>query len=714
MYLPHGHGSPMMGRYAGQMELDDIRRIITPLLEDKRFEWVLHNAPFDAAMCRKDGVILPWDRLHCTSVAARVISWGTGRWDPRSPDHGEASPRSLENLTHEFCGWQVRSLEGMDTYWQRDPFARETYEYAAADASNALAIFPYMMKLLDQFSLVGAYTVERGCMVPVQVMRSRGVVLDEELCRAKAKEGAEIARRLGDEYLAELSKALGRTVTSADLKLSSAPQVQKLLFEPRPEGLGLPVKAVSKKTGKPSAGKKVLEQLAREFPIVRGLMDYRKISKNLDGFLDSLPDHVRPDTGRIHSNFNPLATATGRFSSSKPNLQQLPKRGIEFKLGGKAYKSNVRDLIIAGEGFYLLDADYSQIEYRAMAGEANEQSLVEAFNRGEDVHRRTAALIYGMPYEDVTEPVRDGGKTMNFALLYGRGVAAIAEALGITEEAAAELHRNYFDRLPAIRQWRERTAAEAQRAGYAVTRFGRRRFIEEFLSPISGVRAKGQREAVNMVIQGVCADIMKIAIARVWRGILERGWYGKVWPILTVHDSLGLEVDESIALHDAVALQREAMCITVQGWPVIEVDQKAGFRYGSLREVTVDTCESFEWPERAVTSAPPERVEDDVLDPAEEEEQLTFPDSEPTDVDVLPERVVIEIPAMTAGQSAAFKALVQSNPGPHPVSVVVAGRRKDLNATVSLSAESLAWVEALGPVVVKAESSAVLSEVSFV
>lgn len=685
VYIPFDHQDPTTGPYPGQMDEDNVFEIVWPLLGASTGPVLVgHNLDFDILMASKDGMEFESSRICCTRNKARVISWATGRWDPKG-----GHLRTLKALVEELLGLEVLRITDLTddegNYWTLNPFLEPVYRYAAADASNALGVDDHLTAIGQEFSLGETMAIENSVQLFVSLMKRAGVQVDVGLCEAKAAEGKVAVAALGTEFKAKLAAELGRPVD--DLLISSTKQLAAVLYDPKPDGLQLPVLARTKVGNQPATDKKVLEALAQQFPIVTDLLTYRKLDKNLNAFLSALPKHVNPHTGRVHASFGPLNTETGRFSSSDPNLQQLPREGVVYSIGGVAHAANVRDVIVAAPDHYIFDSDYNQVEYRAMAGEAGETTLIEAFNRGEDVHRRTAAMLYHVEYDAVTKQQRDGGKTNNFAMLYGRGIPALAAALGIGEDEAAALREEYFSRLPAIARWREEVADEAQRVGYVVTRFGRRRWLSEFDSGLRSIRSRGRRQAVNTKIQGACADILKIAMVRLHRAIRGEGLYGLVRPIMTVHDSIALEVHDSVPVPEIARVVRGALVFEVEGWPVISIDCKAGYRYGSLRDYTGD---DFEMPERDTTT---ELEVVSVVGPT------SVAALEDNDVDgagpalVAPPATVlrVSVASFTGEQMARFKGLLADNPGEHKVVMVVNGVEKPLRTRTSLTPESYGW-----------------------
>ncbi len=265
------------------------------------------------------------------------------------------------------------------------------------------------------------------------------------------------------------------------------------------------------------------------------LIEYRELSKLKSTYVDALPGYVNPTTGRIHTSFNQTGAATGRLSSSDPNLQNIPVRTPR----GEA----IRRAFVAPPGAVLLTADYSQIELRLLAHLSGDPAFVEAFAQGGDIHRQTAAIIFGVPQDQVTPEMRARAKTINFATIYGQGAFALSRQLGITLDEAKEFIRQYFARFAGVRAWLDRTVAAAREKGFVETIFGRRRYIPELRDRNFNVRAFGERTATNSPLQGSAADLIKIAMIRIDRALAEQHLGARM--VLQVHDELVFEVPEA-------------------------------------------------------------------------------------------------------------------------------------------------------------------------
>ena len=351
-------------------------------------------------------------------------------------------------------------------------------------------------------------------------------------------------RDLGARYTAEIGEKRDQVVAAAGhpFNLNSTQQLGEVLFEE----MNLPH---GKKTSKGySTSVEVLEGLRFDAPdIIEPLLRYRQLSKLNSTYVEGLLRLV-DSRGRVHSTFDQTATATGRISSSEPNLQNIPVRTEEGK--------EIREAFLPREGWVLLDADYSQIELRLMAHFSGDPALIDAFRKGEDIHARTASEIFDVPPEWVTPELRSRAKAVNFGLIYGISGFGLSRNTGVSRKEAAEFIDKYFRTYPGVKRFMDRTAAEGADRGYAETLMGRRRYLPELKSPKAPIREFGKRAAMNTPVQGTAADIIKLAMVRIDRALREAGLRSRL--ILQVHDELLLECPPEEA-EQAAALLREAM-----------------------------------------------------------------------------------------------------------------------------------------------------------
>jgi DNA polymerase-1 len=392
---------------------------------------------------------------------------------------------------------------------------------SAAYAEMVLQLEAALRSEIDEHHLTRLLDEIEIPLIPVLVdMETTGILVDRaflgEMSRGFAKELTGLEQ--------DIYRAAG-----GEFNINSTPQLRTVLFE----RLKLPVQKRTK-TGA-STDVEVLEQLAamgHEVP--RLLIEYRELTKLKSTYVDALPGNIRADTGRVHTSFNQTGAATGRLSSSDPNLQNIP---VRTKRGGE-----IRRAFVAPSGRRLLIADYSQIELRLLAHFSEDPAFVAAFQRGGDIHRQTAAVIFGVPEASVTGEMRARAKTINFATIYGQGALALSRQLGITLEEAKAFIKQYFERFAGVRAWLDKTVEEARTRGFVETLFGRRRYIPELRDRNFSIRAFGERTATNSPLQGSAADLIKIAMIRIHTALAREHLGTKM--LLQVHDELVFEAPE--------------------------------------------------------------------------------------------------------------------------------------------------------------------------
>jgi DNA polymerase-1 len=406
--------------------------------------------------------------------------------------------------------------------------------FSAAYAEMVLRLEEAVRSELEDHHLVRLLEDIEMPLVPVLVeMERTGILIDRTLL-------GEIARGFHKE-LQQLELDIYRAA-GGEFNIMSTPQLRTVLFEK----LKLPVQKRTK-TGA-STDVEVLEQLAQMgHEVPRLLMEYRELSKLKSTYVDALPGYVREDTGRVHTSFNQTGAATGRLSSSDPNLQNIP---VRTPRGGE-----IRRAFVARPGHLLLIADYSQVELRLLAHLSGDAAFVAAFERGGDIHRQTAAVIFGVDEPKVTPDMRARAKTINFATIYGQGPMALSRQLGITLDEAKAFIKRYFERFAGVRIWLDRTVEEARNRGFVETLFGRRRYIPELRDRNFNIRAFGERTATNSPLQGSAADLIKIAMIRIQAAFDKTGMGAKM--VLQVHDELVFEVPESERSDAAALVKRE-------------------------------------------------------------------------------------------------------------------------------------------------------------
>jgi len=518
-YLPLAHVAPD-GELAGDVPPRNLPGLGAPalapvcdLLSDPTVAKLGHDLKREWLCLRRAGVELrgvTWDGM----LAAYVLDPGRRSFDlgevveerlgvepppPRPTPGGGRAPRPVAALP-----------------------SAEVARGAAARGRAAWRLREAMDGDLDGQQLRSLFeTIEMPLIGVLVDMEWVGMRIDRDLL-------AEIGRGMTRE-LREAEREIYRAA-GAEFNLLSTPQLRSVLFTK----LQLPVLKKTK-TG-PSTDAEVLEQLAAAgHEVPRLLLEYREIAKLKSTYVDALPGYVHPETGRIHTTFNQVGAATGRLSSSEPNLQNIPVR--------TARGENIRRAFVAAPGHVLLVADYSQIELRLLAHLSQDAQFVDAFERGGDIHRQTAAVIFGVAQEAVTAEMRGRAKTINFATIYGQGPSALSRQLGISADEARRFIAQYFNRFAGVRRWLDGTVAEARERGYVETIFGRRRYVPELRDKNFNIRAFGERTATNSPLQGSAADLIKVAMVRIHGALTTAGLGSRL--VLQVHDELLLEVPEA-------------------------------------------------------------------------------------------------------------------------------------------------------------------------
>ena len=366
-------------------------------------------------------------------------------------------------------------------------------------------------------------------------MERTGVLVDRELLK---KQSAELAARMLELQSQAHIEAGGA------FNVDSPKQLQEILFGK----LGIPVIRKTP-TGQPSTAEDVLEELAASYPLPKLILEYRGVAKLKSTYTDKLPEQINPQTGRIHTSYHQAVAATGRLSSSDPNLQNIPIRTPEGR--------RIRQAFVAPRGHSLVAADYSQIELRIMAHLSGDQALAEAFGSGRDFHAETASRVFGVPPQDVTVELRSKIKAMNYGLAYGLSAYGLSQQLRVTPDEARTFMDGYFEQFGGIRDYLHEVVARARKDGYTETILGRRRYLPDLTSDNRQRREMAERMALNAPIQGSAADIIKVAMLATRRELRDGGLRSRM--LLQVHDELLFEVAPA-ELDQLRDLVRSAMC----------------------------------------------------------------------------------------------------------------------------------------------------------
>ena len=539
-YLPLAHD------YAGappQLALDATLARLKPWLEDARKPKLGQNLKYDMHVFANHGVRLA-GVVHDTLLQSYVLeSHKLHAMDSMAERHLGA-----KTITYEQVAGKGASQIG---------FAQVSVEcaseYAAEDADITLQLHQVLYpRIENDVKLAKIYReLEMPVMLVLQKMERHGVLLDSALLAAQSRE-------LGNRML-EL-EAAAHQQAEQPFNLNSPKQIQEILFEKQK----LPV---IKKTpgGTPSTDEDVLAQLALDYPLPKLLLEYRGIAKLKSTYTDKLPRMVNPGTGRVHTNYAQAVAITGRLASNDPNLQNIPVRTAEGR--------RIREAFIAPAGSRIVSADYSQIELRIMAHISQDASLLKAFAAGEDIHRATAAEIFGTEPGSVDNEQRRYAKVINFGLIYGMSAFGLAGQLGIERAAAQQYMERYFARYPGVAEYMRVTREKARSQGYVETVFGRRLWLPEIKSSNGARRQGAERAAINAPMQGTAADLIKMAMIAV-QNWLEAGKF-KSKLIMQVHDELVLEVPEP-EIESVTSNLRRLMCGVAQLAVPLVVDVGVG------------------------------------------------------------------------------------------------------------------------------------------
>lgn len=502
-----------------QLDRDTVLARLKPLLEDTDSRKVGQNLKFDQSILARYGIELRgiWSD---TMLESYVLNSVAGRHDMDS--------LSERHLGHQTITFEEVAGKGKNQLTFNQIPLEQAATYAAEDADVTLRLHEVLWPQLEQEA--GLASVLQEMEVPLLSVLSRmernGVLIDPALL---GRHSMELTARL-----AELeSKA--HELAGEPFNLASTKQLQGILFEK----LGLPV---LKKTpgGAPSTNEEVLAELALDYPLPAVLLEYRGLAKLKSTYTDKLPQMINPATGRVHTSYHQAVTATGRLSSTDPNLQNIPVRNEEGR--------RIRQAFIAGAGNQIIAADYSQIELRIMAHLSGDAGLLRAFSEGKDIHRATAAEVFGLPLEQVSAEQRRSAKAINFGLIYGMSAFGLARQLGIGRNDAQRYMDLYFERYPGVLTYMERTREQAHAQGYVETLFGRRLQLPDIRSRNAMRRKGAERAAINAPMQGTAADIIKRAMLAVDTWLATPEAEG-IRMIMQVHDELVFEVpQEKVAL----------------------------------------------------------------------------------------------------------------------------------------------------------------------
>jgi DNA polymerase-1 len=535
-YVPISHFYPNVPL---QLDKKEFLEIISRFFEDERIVKIGHNLK-EAVIILKENNVEVKGLLLDVMIASYLIN-------PNKTNH------SLEDIALEYLSYRKKTLT--EVLNKKSSFSeipiKEAAPYACEGAGIILELKEILFDRLKEDNLENVYkNIEMPLIQVLADMEMTGVKIDSDKLNDISK---ELEREL------EGIKKRIYFLSGEEFNINSPKQLGKVLFD----NLGLqPGK--KKKTGF-STEMSVLEELAEIHELPREILNYRTLSKLKTTYIDVLPTLINPNTGRVHTSFNQAATATGRLSSSEPNLQNIPIKG--------EWGRRIRETFVAEQNNLLLSADYSQIELRILAHLSNDEGLIEAFRRNFDIHARTASEIFNIPIDKVTPDMRRIAKTVNFGVIYGISPFGLSETLSISRDEAKNYIEQYFNRHPGVKRYIEKIIVEVKEKGYVATLFGRKRAIPEIRSKNSNIRQLGERLAINSPIQGTAADIIKIAMINIWKRLKDEELKSRM--ILQVHDELLFEVPEQELDKLSDIVRREMESVVKLSVPFI-----VGLKYG--------------------------------------------------------------------------------------------------------------------------------------
>jgi len=527
-----------------QMSLESLKSELSPILLSNDVKKCGQNMKYDIKVLHRVGL----DMVN-VSFDTMLASW---LLDPERGSHG------LKNIAPEEIGLPMRPItdllgSGKNSITMAEVSVGDACDYACRDADAALQLVHHFNPKLKEAGLYDLFTELEMALVPILAqMEWTGIAIDIPYFKNLSRETKSVLQGFENECY---------ELAGHPFNLNSPKQVAAVLFEE--------MRLTPAKKGKSgfSTDVKVLEGLAKEHPLPKKLLEYRSHEKLLSTYIDTLPQQVNPETGRVHTTFIQTGTATGRLSSRDPNLQNIPVRTPQ----GRA----IRKGFIPGEkGWLLLSADYSQIELRILAHLSGDDALVRAFSEGEDIHKITAARIFGMPEEMVTDEMRDTAKVINFGVIYGMTAHRLSTEIGIPIGDARRFIDEYFKIYKGSKKWIDRTIHDAAEKGYVTTLLGRRRYIPDLKSPNKTIRAAAERIAINTPLQGASADMIKRAMVFLHKRLAREKLKGRL--LIQVHDELVFETPED-EVEDLTALVKEEM----EGALRLNVPVKVGVKTGS-------------------------------------------------------------------------------------------------------------------------------------
>jgi DNA polymerase-1 len=508
---------PRHNHTADALERDIILKAFAPIFQDPAIRKAGQNIKYDALVLMHHG--LPVEGVaHDTMVASYVLrADGQHNLDALAMEAFRYRMISYDDMMAQAA--TPRPAKGKAVAHITEAPLEAIASYSAEDADLTFRIMEHQIPRLKEMNLLSLCNdIEFPLIAALTRMEFEGISLDVPFLNGMSK---ELERQL-ENLVTEIHRLAGGA-----FNINSTQQLGDILFNT----LKLPTVRKTK-TGF-STDVNVLETLHGMHPIIDKLLEYRQLTKLKSTYVDALPSLINPDTKRVHTSFNQTVAATGRLSSSDPNLQNIP---IRTEVGRSIRKA----FIPRSKGAFIMSADYSQIELRVMAHMSGDESLISAFRNGEDIHASTAAKVFGVPTGEMSRDLRRRAKEINFGIMYGIGPFGLANRLEISQSEARDIIARYFERFPKVKQYINDTIDSARRRGYVTTLSGRRRYLPDINSRNQNIRGNAERQAINMPIQGTAADMIKIAMIRIDEAIRKKKLQSRM--LLQVHDELVFEV----------------------------------------------------------------------------------------------------------------------------------------------------------------------------
>jgi len=504
-YIPVGHKS------GKQLDIDEVLKALKPILEDVNIKKYGQNIKYDNEVMFNYGINVAGTAFD-TMVAAYTLD-PTSKIGLKSLAHGLLGKKMIDITELIGTGAKQITMAEVDIDVASD--------YSCSDADMTLQLVPILKKQIDELGVSDLlYKIEVPLVDVLTVIEENGVSIDQDILKEMSKETEAEMKHLETHIFA---------ISGETFNINSPKQLQVILFDK----LKLPV-IKRTKTGA-STDAEVLEELAVKFEIAKRLMDYRQLQKYKSTYIDVLPTLVNKKTGRIHTSFNQTITATGRLSSTNPNLQNIPAKGEMAQRIRQAF-------VPARAGWKILGADYSQIELRILAHLSGDGVFTKAFNEDKDIHKITASEVFGVPVNEVTDEMRDQAKVVNFGIIYGMSDFGLSKSLKIKKTEAAKYINTYFIKHSGVKKFIDQIIEQAKKDGYVCTLLGRKRPMPDINNPNNNLRQFAERTAINTPVQGTAADIIKVAMINIHNLIKSKKLKAKM--ILQVHDELVFEVPE--------------------------------------------------------------------------------------------------------------------------------------------------------------------------